>query len=82
MTADFVMFTFSCSAYRVVRVMMDHHLALSRAMSSAAETRNGTMLLMNQLNQSVPVPRPMILMVSFSLASFSYTTPLMIMATE
>lgn len=42
----------------------------------------GTKLLMNQLAQRVPVPSPMIRMVSFRRASFSYTTPLMIMATE
>lgn len=57
-------------------------LTLSRAMRSPAETRKGTRLLINQLSHRVPVPRPMILMVSFSLASFSYTIPLMIMATE
>lgn len=37
---------------------------------------------MNQLSQSVPEPKPMIFIVSFSRASFSYTTPLMIIATE
>lgn len=57
-------------------------VTLSRAMRSPADTMKGTRLLMNQLSHRVPVPRPMILMVSFSLASFSYTIPLMIMATE
>ena len=57
-------------------------LTFSRVMSSRADTRNGTTLLMNQLTHSVPVPMPMILMVSLRRASFSYTTPLMIMATE
>lgn len=42
----------------------------------------GIKLLMNQLSHRMPLFSPMILMVSFSRASFSYTTPLMIMATE
>lgn len=51
-------------------------------MRSAAEIRKGIRLLMNQLNHSVPELRPIILMVSFSLASFSYTIDLVIIATE
>lgn len=43
---------------------------------------NGIKLLMNQLSHRMPLFSPMILMVSLSLASFSYTTPLMMMATE
>lgn len=37
---------------------------------------------MNQLSHRMPLFSPMILIVSFSRASFSYTTPLMMMATE
>lgn len=44
--------------------------------------RSGIKLLMNQLSHKVPLFSPMILMVSLSRASFSYTTPLMMMATE
>ena len=43
---------------------------------------SGIKLLMNQLSHRMPLFSPMILMVSLSLASFSYTTPLMMMATE
>lgn len=44
--------------------------------------RRGIRLLMNQLSHRMPLFSPMILMVSLSRASFSYTTPLMMMATE
>lgn len=37
---------------------------------------------MNQLSHRIPLFSPIILIVSFSRASFSYTTPLMMMATE
>lgn len=37
---------------------------------------------MNQLSHRMPLSSPMILIVSFSRASFSYTTPLIMMATE
>lgn len=39
-------------------------------------------LLRNQLSQRMPLLSPMAFMVSLSRASFSCTTPLMIMATE
>lgn len=42
----------------------------------------GIKLLMNQLSQRVPLFSPMILIVSLRRASFSYTTPLMMIATE
>ncbi|TNN64376.1 hypothetical protein EYF80_025417 [Liparis tanakae] len=50
--------------------------------SKPALTSSGIRLLMNQLSHRVPLFSPMILMVSLSRASFSYTTPLMMMATE
>uniref|UniRef100_A0A0E9UST9 Uncharacterized protein n=1 Tax=Anguilla anguilla TaxID=7936 RepID=A0A0E9UST9_ANGAN len=37
---------------------------------------------MNRLSHRIPLSNPMILMVSFRRASFSYTTPLMMIATE
>lgn len=39
-------------------------------------------LLRNQLSQRMPLLSPMVFMVSLRRVSFSYTTPLMIMATE
>lgn len=39
-------------------------------------------LLRNQLSHSIPLLSPMLRMVSLRRASFSCTTPLMIMATE
>lgn len=44
--------------------------------------KRGIKLLMNQLSQRMPLSSPMILIVSLSRASFSYTTPLIMMATE
>lgn len=44
--------------------------------------RKGMKLLRNQLSHSIPLLSPMLRMVSLRRASFSCTTPLMIMATE
>ncbi|TNN33038.1 Replicase polyprotein 1a [Liparis tanakae] len=54
----------------------------SSSTSSAALTSSGTRLLRNQLVHRMPLFRPMILMVSFRRASFSYTTLFRMMATE
>lgn len=55
---------------------------LSNITSRPALIRSGIKLLMNQLSHRMPLFKPMILIVSFSRASFSYTTPLIMMATE
>lgn len=57
-------------------------LTFSNISSKPALIRSGIKLLMNQLSHRMPLFSPMILMVSLSRASFSYTTPLMMMATE
>lgn len=57
-------------------------LTFSNINNKLALIRSGIKLLMNQLSHRVPLFSPMILMVSLSRASFSYTTPLMMMATE
>lgn len=55
---------------------------LSSITNKPALIRSGIKLLMNQLSHRMPLFSPMILMVSLSRASFSYTTPFMMMATE
>lgn len=50
--------------------------------SRAALMSSGIRLLMNQLSHRIPLSNPIILMVSFRRASFSYTMPLIMMATE
>lgn len=57
-------------------------VTLSSNTSSPALMSRGIRLLMNQLNHRMPLSRPMILIVSFSRASFSYTTLFRMMATE
>lgn len=57
-------------------------ITLSSNTSSPALMSRGIRLLMNQLNHRMPLSRPMILIVSFSRASFSYTTLFRMMATE
>lgn len=57
-------------------------ITLSSSTSSPALTSRGIRLLMNQLNHRMPLFNPIILMVSFSLASFSYTTLFRMIATE
>lgn len=54
----------------------------SNITNKPALIRSGIKLLMNQLSHRMPLFSPMILMVSLSRASFSYTTPFMMMATE
>lgn len=55
---------------------------LSNSTSSPALISRGTRLLINQLHHKIPLFNPIILMVSFSRASFSYTTLFSMMATE
>ncbi len=57
-------------------------VTLSSSTSSPALISSGIRLLMNQLNHRMPLFNPIILMVSFSLASFSYTTLFRMIATE
>lgn len=57
-------------------------ITLSTSTNSPALISRGIRLLMNQLSHKIPLSKPMILIVSLSRASFSYTTLFRMMATE
>lgn len=75
----------SCTVIKCRHVYVSVTVAtptFSNITNKPALIRSGIKLLMNQLSHRMPLFSPMILMVSLSRSSFSYTTPLMMMATE